>query len=882
MANLADLLINLRADPSGIEEGMSKGKKLALAGGAAIAGAVAAGALEAMDISAAGDKLAAQLGLSEAESARVGKVAGGLFANAYGESVDDVNVAVGAVMSSIKGMRNASSADLQALSATALDFATTFEVDVQRAVDVAGRAVNSGLAKDATEAFDLITAASQKVPANLREDVLDATDEYGQFFSSIGIKGPDAFGMMVEAASKGMFGIDKLGDAVKEFTILSTDGSKSTAEAMDAIGLNAGNMQKSILAGGDSAAGATQKIVKGLLGIKDPGKQAETALALFGTPLEDLNVKDIPAFLKTLQGGSDAMAGFSGAAGRMGTTLNDNAKTNFTAFKRQATTAFVDLIGGKVIPVLDDGARWLATVFGPAISNVVAIVDASLIPAAKAAAKWIGENQTPMKIVAGVIAAVLVPALVVLGVQAIASAGRTVAAWAMQSAAAVRSSVASVAALSRVAIGWVRTGVQAMASAARIAAAWLIAIGPIALVIAAVAGVVVLIVKYWDEIKAAIGAAAKWIGNVISSAFGAIKAAIGAYVGAWLAVIRGAWDGIKAVVRAGVGFVMDTIRGVGRIVGVISGFFGQVVSTVSGKLGEVISLITGLPGRILGGLGNVGELLLNVGKDLIQGFVNGIGNMAGIVVDALVGLLPGPLKKFAGKLGLASPSKLFRKWGEWTGMGFVLGLKSQSKSIADTMAAITTKLREQVQKAREFANGIRDAFRQTADLSGFSYEEGKGSSSDLLAKLTEQAKQAEAFTAAMGKLRKGGLNATTYDQLLSSGPGSLDDAQRLLDGGKGMIRDVNGLMRRVDAAGKALGVREARTRFLVDANGPKVLAGVHKVGAGGGKDALGDVYVEVEIDGEKLDARVKRVTRAKDRATKNAAKVGARRTPARA
>lgn len=623
LANLTDLVIGLRADPSGVQEGMSKGKALALAGGAAMGAAIAAGALKAMDMGAANDKLAAQLGLTEQESARVGKVAGSLYAGAYGESIEDVNVAVGAVMSSIKGMNKASSADLQGMTAKALDFAAAFEVDVQRAVDVAGRAVNAGLAKDADEAFDLITAASQRVPANLREDVLDATDEYGQFFAHLGIKGPQAFGIMVDAAEKGMFGIDKVGDAIKEFTILSTDGSQSTKDAFEAIGLNAKNMQTSILAGGDSAAGATQKIVDGLLGIKDPGKQAETALALFGTPLEDLNVKDIPEFLKTMRGGSDAMEGFAGATDRMGATLNDNASTNLTSFKRQAELAFVGVVGGAVIPTIEKAAKFLAYTLGPAITKVGDVLSVTLVPALKSTARFIADNEGPIKVVAGVIAGLLVPAFAVLAVNAAQTAARVVAGWVSQSVAAARSAASSVAALSRVALAWVRTGVQALASAARMAAAWLIAMGPIALVIAAVVGVVVLIIKNWDKIVAATKKAWEWIKSTIAKVWDAIKAGISAavnavksaitggfdlirkgiqkYVDGWKAIITGAWDAIKKVVGGGITWIVDKITGMpGAISRAASGLFDGIKDAFRSAVNWIIGAWNNLEFRIPG------------------------------------------------------------------------------------------------------------------------------------------------------------------------------------------------------------------------------------------------------------------------------------------
>lgn len=51
--------------------------------------------------------------------------------------------------------------------------------------------------------------------------------------------------------------------------------------------------------------------------------------------------------------------------------------------------------------------------------------------------------------------------------------------------------------------GWVTMGAQALANAARMAAAWLIAMGPIAVIIAAVVGLAALIIANWDTIREA-------------------------------------------------------------------------------------------------------------------------------------------------------------------------------------------------------------------------------------------------------------------------------------------------------------------------------------------------------------------------------------------
>ena len=360
----------LERETSGpISSAGKKAGKLFAAGIVAATAVVGASLAEAMEQQKDTGRMAAALGLSPSESKELGKVAGKLYANAYGESFGEVTDAVGAVRSSIAGMADASSADIEKITAKALDFAGTFEVDVARSTQVVGQLLTTGLAKDATQAFDLITAASQRVPANVREDVIDAADEYGQFFATLGFSGEQAFSILVEGSKKGMFGIDKAGDAIKEFTIRATDMSTTSQEAYAAIGLNAGQMANDILAGGDKASAATQSILDGLLALPPGADQANAAIALFGTPLEDLSVTEIPQFLESLKGGSDAMDGFAGASDRMGKALNDNASTNLTAFKRQVTQTFVNLVGGTVLPYVSSFASMLATGFAPAMET---------------------------------------------------------------------------------------------------------------------------------------------------------------------------------------------------------------------------------------------------------------------------------------------------------------------------------------------------------------------------------------------------------------------------------------------------------------------------------------------------------------------------------
>ncbi|WP_116051675.1 phage tail tape measure protein [Amycolatopsis palatopharyngis] len=669
-------------DDSKVDSGLNRaeGKFKRFAKTAAVIGAAAGAALGialagAMDIEAGNDKLAAQLGLTVAESERIGAVAGSLYANAYGGSMEEVNTAVGAVISSIKGMRSATSSDVEAMTAKVLDFATAFEVDVARASQVAGQMITSGIAKDGVHAMDLLFASMQKVPTAVREDLLDAIDEYGPFMEAVGIKGEQAMGLLVKASEKGMFGIDKTGDAIKEFGIRATDMSKASAAGYEALGMSQEEMTGKLLAGGDTAKTAFNTIITGLQGIKDPTEQSTAALALFGTPLEDLSVSEIPKFLGSLSSAETALGDVAGASERAGQTLNDNATTNLTSFGRQAKQAFVTIVGGMVLPIVTNVARFLATMFGPALQAVGAVLTGTVIPAVQRFGQFIADNQVPITIIGALIAAVFIPHLIALGVQSTIAAARSVAAWVAMKAqaiagaaahsiailgmigkwlllgaqavlhagivagawllstgAAAATALATMVATSAAFVAkWVLMGAQALIQAARMAAAWLIAMGPVGWVIAAVIGLVALIVANWDTI-------------------------VRVTTAAWNAVWKWVSDRVTAIVnwvRSGIQKVVDFFGWLGSLPGKVAAWFGEVRASAIAKLGELVAWVRGLPGRILEAVGNLGSLLFNKGKEIIQGLIDGIKNMIGSVGSAISSVagtiadfLPGsPVKK---------------------------------------------------------------------------------------------------------------------------------------------------------------------------------------------------------------------------------------------
>lgn len=303
----------------------------------------AAAFTEGLDRGASADAMSASLGLSEDQSRVAGDVAGSLYADAYGNSMQDVHTAIDAVGSTLTSVTQGNAGDLERLAAKAMDVSTVFGTDVTATVGLAGQAIQHGLARDADHAFDLITASMQRMPAGMREELFPAIEEYGSFLHNLGFTGEEAFGLLAAASHDGTFAIDKTADALKELTIRGTDMSATSVAAFQAAGLSADDMASQLLAGGDTARGAFDQIVAGLLSIEDPTLQANSAIALFGAPLEDLSTAEIPQFLQTLQNASGGLGDVSGAAERAGQVVNDNLKTKLTGVQREGLAPLLSL-----------------------------------------------------------------------------------------------------------------------------------------------------------------------------------------------------------------------------------------------------------------------------------------------------------------------------------------------------------------------------------------------------------------------------------------------------------------------------------------------------------------------------------------------------------
>ncbi|MDI9900535.1 hypothetical protein QM716_11795 [Rhodococcus sp. IEGM 1409] len=570
---------------SGLDSGT---KKLAgLAAGVAGVGAATDLVGKSMEQGKLGSKLAASFGESAEEAKRYGAVAGDLYASGVGGSMDDIREAVSAVGGSFGSLDTMGGARLEQLSSKASGFADIFDQDVSGSVQAASQLMTNGLAGSADEAFDLLTRGMQEVSVEMRGELPEILNEYGTNFRALGFDGKDAMNMLVSASQGGAIALDKTGDALKEFTLLGSDMSESSQEAYKKIGLNAEEMSRSIATGGPAAQDALQKTAAGLMNIKDPLDRANTSLQLFGSPLEDLSVDQIPGFLGALAGTDDAIGNFEGALDGSISVLNDNAGSALETFKRGLEQNVTNMLGDNVIPILSEFTGALGENEGSALAAVAGMTGLGGAVAGFETAKGtfdsVKEGAVGLKdgFVSAKDTAVGMADSVKKGVTAVKD---------FDVASKLSSATTKI---------W--SGIQLAFNVIMSANPLMLIVIGIGLLVAAVVLIATKTTWFqtiWDAVWGGITATWDWVWGKLQEGWELLKQAFGS-IGDKVTQVKdwivGKWNEL-----------VDFVTGIpGRIAAIASGMWTSVTDAaggakdwVVGKWDEMIGFVTGLPGRI--------------------------------------------------------------------------------------------------------------------------------------------------------------------------------------------------------------------------------------------------------------------------------------------
>ncbi|MFJ9318806.1 peptidoglycan DD-metalloendopeptidase family protein [Streptomyces globisporus] len=359
------------ASDAGADAGQAAGTGLkdALKVGAAAAG-LAAGAVLAKGLTDAFEqagiqkKMQAQLGASGKDAARYGQAAGKLYTSGVVDNFQEGADAIKAVMTSGIAPPTATNAQLQKVATKAADVAKVFDQDLGGVTNAVSQLMRTGLAKNSTEAFDLVTKGFQS-SANKADDLLDTVNEYSVQFKRFGLDGATAMGLINQAVKAGARDSDQVADALGQFGERALAGGTAVEDAYKSIGLNAGDMAKKIGAGGSTAKSALTDTLNALRGTKDEQVKLNAAAALFGDPANVMG----DALYAMDTASAAASGGFGKAAGAtsdLGKTMRSGAMHDLKVFTRELQQGLVAVMGTYVIPAIKVGADVLMNDIVPA------------------------------------------------------------------------------------------------------------------------------------------------------------------------------------------------------------------------------------------------------------------------------------------------------------------------------------------------------------------------------------------------------------------------------------------------------------------------------------------------------------------------------------
>ena len=551
------------------------------------------------------NQVAAATGAAGAELENLRDVMENVYADNFGEDVADVADAVALVN---RNMANLDQNGLTAATEGALALRDAFEYDVEESTRAA-EAIRKNFGASAEDAFSLIAAGAQN-GLDYSGELIDTINEYSSQFAKLGFDADGMFNILQAGADGTAWNLDKVGDAIKEFSIRAIDGSDTTVEAFTSLGYNAEELMATFAAGGEGANDAFFDVLDTLMAVDDQVERDALGVALFGTQWEDLGVEAMEAMANASQAAydtgdaleqinqvkyNDLDSAIQGIGRQIEVALLPAADAMYQSLMSNMPeiSAAIEEVSPVVAEIAEDFADWA----GGAISEGLPV----LVDGIKDFADWAGKAYEKAK-----------PFLNFL--------------WEH------KGTVLAIAAGLRIlgpAIGAVTTAMNAFKTAktfmALLQSSWKITqitgafqkfgsvlMGPLGVIIA-IAAAIALLYKNWDTVKAWLvnfgntvnqiwTNFSNMVGNAIT-AIGQKFPLLGAYLQGWWESIQAAVDNVKAIFQNIIDFISNVFSGNWsaawqNIVNIFGNLFGMIVNLAKAPINGVISAINWVLSKI--------------------------------------------------------------------------------------------------------------------------------------------------------------------------------------------------------------------------------------------------------------------------------------------
>lgn len=295
----------------------------------------------------ASNNIQASTGATKEEMEGLKDVMTKVYANNFGEDMNDVADAV----ANVKKYLGGTDQEIQKATESAFAFRDTFGYEIPESTRAASM-VMKYFGGDVENAYDLMAKGAQK-GLDFSGEMLDTIIEYAPQFSKAGLSAEQMFNIMAAGYEEGAWNLDKVGDAVKELNVRLVDGSDTTKEGLKAIGMNADEVAKKMSEGGEEATKTYKKIIQGLAEMDDKQAMNIAGVNLFGTMWEDLG-PDVVAQLATMEGAYDDVKGIMD---EINEAKYDDAKSALEALKRKAEVSLLLPISEDIMPAISSATK---------------------------------------------------------------------------------------------------------------------------------------------------------------------------------------------------------------------------------------------------------------------------------------------------------------------------------------------------------------------------------------------------------------------------------------------------------------------------------------------------------------------------------------------
>lgn len=272
------------------------------AAGAAAAGAVKAGMEAGNEQTQVRGQMAAYTGKTGEELAALEEIGKDVYRQGFGENLADASQSV----ATVNVYTGAGGGELQEATQYAMRLRDVFGYEIPESARTAQQMM-AVFGTSAQEAYGLMVAGAQQ-GADKNGNLLDTINEYAPYYEKAGKSAQEFMGTLIAGAQSGVYDVDKIGDAMKEFTLRIADGSETTKETLKSLGLEAADVPAKFAEGGDGASLAFDMVIDRLLAIEDPLKRSQAGVALFGTQWEDTGGAVLQIFDKIGAGEADVQA----------------------------------------------------------------------------------------------------------------------------------------------------------------------------------------------------------------------------------------------------------------------------------------------------------------------------------------------------------------------------------------------------------------------------------------------------------------------------------------------------------------------------------------------------------------------------------------------